>query len=138
MTALRDPDEEGAPLERLQIVKGWLGSDGEPRERVWDVAGDATGGAQVDLQTCAVGKTGSAALCSVWHDPEFDPAVPAFWYVRVLQVPTCRWTQWACNARGVDCARPETIGEGLAPCCDPALPRTLQERAWTSPIWYAP
>ena len=138
VTALRDPDEEGAPLERLQIVKGWLGSDGEPQERVWDIAGGATTGAVLDLRTCAVGYGGSAALCSIWRDPEFDPAVPAFWYVRVLQVPTCRWTQWACNARGVDCARPEAVGEGLAPCCDPALPRTLQERAWTSPIWYAP
>jgi hypothetical protein len=138
VSALRDPDEEGAPLQRIQIVKGWLGPDGEPREHVWDVAGDASATADVDLRTCAVGDAGGAALCTVWRDPEFDPAVPAFWYARVLQVPTCRWTQWACNARGVDCARPETVGEGLAPCCDPAVPRTIQERAWTSPIWYAP
>jgi hypothetical protein len=138
LNALRDPDEEGAPLQRLQIVKGWLGPDGEPRERVWDVAGDERTGAAVDLRTCAASDVGAASLCSVWRDPEFDAAVPAFWYARVLQVPTCRWTQWTCNAHGVDCARPETIGEGLAPCCDPRVPRTIQERAWTSPIWYAP
>lgn len=137
-SALRDPDEEGAPLERLQIVKGWIAGDGEARERVWDVGGDAAVGRDVDLRTCAASPAGEAALCAVWRDPEFDPAVPAFWYARVLQVPTCRWTQWACNARGVDCARPETVAPGLAACCDPALPRTIQERAWTSPIWYTP
>ncbi len=138
VSALRDPDEEGAPLQRLQVVKGWLGPDGEPEERVWDVAGDPAAGSGVDLRTCAVGDGGAAALCTVWRDPDFDPAVPAFWYVRALQVPTCRWTQWACNARGVECARPETVGAGLAPCCDPETPRTIQERAWTSPIWYTP
>jgi hypothetical protein len=138
VSALRDPDVEGGPLQRLQIVKGWIDPGGEPRERVWDVAGNPENGADVDLETCEPRGPGAGALCTVWRDPEFDPGVPAFWYARVLQNPTCRWTQWACNAHGVVCARPETVGDGLAACCDPALPRTIQERAWTSPIWYAP
>jgi hypothetical protein len=138
VSALRDPDVEGGPLQRIQIVKGWLGAGGEPQERVWDVAAATSDGADVDLATCAQRGGGAASLCAVWRDPEFDASTPAFWYARVLQEPTCRWTQWACIAHGVDCARPETVGEGLGPCCDPALPRTMQERAWTSPIWYAP
>lgn len=138
VSALRDPEAEGGPLQRIQIVKGWLGANGEPQERVWDVAGDAADGAGVDLTTCAQRGGGAASLCTVWRDPEFDAGASAFWYARVLQDPTCRWTQWACIAHGVDCARPETVGDGLAPCCDPALPRTIQERAWTSPIWYTP
>src|SRR4029453_13105507 len=131
-------DVEGGPLQRIQIVKGWLGAGGEPQERVWDVAAATSDGADVDLATCAQRGGGAASLCAVWRDPEFDASTPAFWYARVLQEPTCRWTQWACIAHGVDCARPETVGEGLGPCCDPALPRTMQERAWASPIWYAP
>ncbi len=141
VSALKDPGAGGAPgtpLQRIQIVKGWLAPDGAPHERVWNVAGDAGGGADVDLGTCTPRGPGAVQLCAVWRDPEFDPAVAAFWYARVLENPTCRWTQWSCNAHGVDCARPATVGEGLAPCCDPALPPTIQERAWTSPIWYAP
>src|SRR4029453_5178710 len=138
VSALRDPDEEGGPLQRIQIVKGWGGSGGENHERARDVAGETSDGGGVDLATCAQRGGGAPSLCAVWRDPEFDPAQPAFWYARVLQEPTCRWTQWACIAHHVDCARRETIGEGLAPCCDPAVPRTIQERAWASPIWYAP
>ncbi len=138
VSALRDPDAEGGPLQRIQIIKGWLGADGQPQERVWDVAGNASDGDGVDLTTCTPQGGGAGSLCTVWSDPEFDPTVPAFWYVRVLQTPTCRWTQWACIAHKVDCTRPDTVGEGLAPCCNPAVPRTIQERAWTSPIWYAP
>jgi Protein of unknown function (DUF3604) len=138
VSALRDPDEEGAPLQRIQIIKGWLGADGKTHEHVWDVAGDTSEGGGVDAATCTQRGGGAPSLCAVWRDPEFDAAQPAFWYARVLQEPTCRWTQWACIAHHVDCTRPETVGEGLAPCCDPALPRTIQERAWASPIWYVP
>src|SRR5262249_60666431 len=102
--ALRDPDAEGGALQRIQIVKGWLGPVGGPREGVWDVAGDAANGADVDLTTCLPRGAGASSLCTLWRDPAFEPAVPVFWYARVLQNPSCRWTQWACNAHGVDCA----------------------------------
>ena len=137
--AARDPGTEtrpGTPLQRVQIVKGWL-EDGAPRERVLDVAGGANG-ASVDLRSCETTGPGEAVLCSVWQDPEFDPAAPAYYYARVLENPTCRWSQYACNASGVDCADPSSIGPGLEPCCAPEHRPAIQERAWTSPIWYTP
>jgi hypothetical protein len=140
MWTLRDPGTErepGTPLQRVQVVKGWV-EDGEAREHVYDVAGNAAGTATVDLETCEPHGDGYDSLCGVWRDPAFDPERPAFYYVRVLENPSCRWTAHACNATGVDCAQPATIGEGFAACCDPAHPRTVQERAWTSPIWYVP
>jgi Protein of unknown function (DUF3604) len=137
--ALADPGSErepGLPLQRIQIVKGWL-EDGTPRERVVDVAGGPND-ADVDLASCAPHGAGHARLCAVWSDPDFDPRQPAFYYARVLENPSCRWSQRVCAAAQVDCARPETIGEGLDGCCDPLHRPILQERAWTSPIWYAP
>jgi hypothetical protein len=137
--ALADPGSEaepGVPLQRIQIVKGWL-ENGAPRERVVDVAGGPNG-ASVDLASCEPRGAGHARLCSVWSDPDFDAHEPVFYYARVLENPTCRWSQRICAAAKVDCARPETIGDGLEGCCDPLHQRTVQERAWTSPIWYAP
>ena len=137
--ALQDPGssrEPGLPLQRIQIVKGWLAA-GETHERVVDVAGGPNA-ASVDLATCEPRGAGSARLCTVWTDPDFDPREPAFYYARVLENPTCRWSQRICAAAQVDCARPATIGEGLEGCCDPLHQRTVQERAWTSPIWYSP
>jgi hypothetical protein len=135
VAALRDP--EGAPLERIQIVKGWLDAENETHERVFDVAG-AANGADVDIRTCQPRGAGADSLCAVWTDPEFERSARAFWYVRVLENPTCRWTTRACNAAGVRCDDPATIGEGFEACCAPELPHTIQERAWTSPIWYSP
>jgi hypothetical protein len=138
--ALRDPGGGGAPstpLQRIQIVKGWL-EDGATHERVYEVAGDALNGADVDLSTCAPRGPGFDQLCRVWTDPDFDAAAPAFYYARVLENPSCRWNTWACNARGVDCSDPGSVPDALERCCDPAVPKTIQERAWTSPIWYAP
>jgi hypothetical protein len=135
--ALADPGsgtEPGVPLQRIQIVKGWL-EQGAPKERVIDVAGGPND-ASVDLATCEPRGAGHARLCTVWSDPDFDPHEPAFYYARVLENPTCRWSQRICAAAKVDCARPETIGEGLDGCCDPLHQRTVQERVWTSPIWY--
>jgi len=136
--AARDPDAAAAPLQRIQIVKGWVGPDGQPHERVIDVAGDPAAPG-VDPATCAprADAGGAAALCAVWDDPDFDPAAPAFWYVRVLETPTCRWHALACRAAAVDCAA-GAPPEGFAACCDASVPRTIQERAWASPIWHEP
>ena len=137
--ALQDPGSEaepGTPLQRIQIVKGWL-EHGAARERVIDVAGGPND-ASVDLVSCEPHGAGHARLFTVWSDPDFDPREPAFYYARVLENPTCRWSQYVCSAAHVDCVRPETIGAGLAGCCDPLHRPTVQERAWTSPIWYSP
>ena len=138
--ALRDAGVSGgsgAQLQRIQIIKGWLEA-GELRERVHEVAGDPTNGASVDLGTCRPSGGGFDSLCAVWTDPDFDRAQRAFYYVRVVENPTCRWSTRFCNARGVDCENTDTIGEGLEPCCDPTHRKTIQERAWSSPIWYTP
>jgi hypothetical protein len=140
ISAARDPGTSARPgvaLQRLQVVKVWL--DGATaREEVVDVAGDATNGATVDPRTCEPTGPGADALCTVWTDPRFDARVPAAYYVRVLENPSCRWNAYACNAAAVDCHEPPTVPAGLASCCDDAVPKTLQERAWTSPIWYTP
>jgi Protein of unknown function (DUF3604) len=137
--ALRDPGDRGAPsapLQRIQIVKGWA-SGGESHERVYDVAGDPSRGADLDLATCTPAP-GPAQLCRVWSDPDFDAAASAFYYARVVENPSCRWNTWVCNAHHVDCSRPDAVPRELAACCDPSVPKSIQERAWTSPIWYSP
>jgi len=141
--ALRDAGtarRPGTPLQRIQIVKGWV-EDGAARERVYDVAGVAGNGgngATVDVATCTAEGQGYDEFCTVWRDPDFDPAAPAFYYARVLENPTCRWSTYVCNANGIDCANPRGVPEDFEPCCDTRYPKTIQERAWTSPIWYTP
>jgi hypothetical protein len=140
VSALQDPGSDaspGTPLQRIQIVKGWADADGTTHERVYDVAGGENG-ASVDTRTCERSGAGAPSLCSVWRDPSFDAALPAFYYVRVLENPSCRWSQHLCVAAGVDCSDPETFTPGLAPCCAPEHRPTIQERAWSSPIWYTP
>ena len=137
VTALRDPGVEkkpGAPLERIQIVKGWI-ENGETREKVYDVA-TAPDEATVDEATCATSAGGASSLCRVWTDPDFDLAERAFYYARVLETPTCRWQTYFCNAAGVRCDEPDTVPPQLGACCDEQIPRTIRERAVTSPIWY--
>jgi hypothetical protein len=121
---------DGVPLQRIQIVKGWIDAAGDAWEQVFEVAGDPENGAGVDTDTCEPTGTGDDELCAVWTDPEFDPEERAFWYVRVIQNPTCRWSTWECN-RLDPADRPDV-------CDDPDLVRVVQERAWTSPIWYSP
>jgi hypothetical protein len=132
--ALRDPNS--APLQRIQIIKGWT-KNGELYDKVFDVACSDKGkvdpkthrcpdnGAKVDIKTCEISKDkGDAELAATWTDPEFDMTVPAFYYVRVLENPVCRWSTRDANALGI---------EPLA-----VVPATIQERVWTTPIWYTP
>ena len=137
--ALRDPGSEsmaGNQLERMQIIKGWT-ENGELHERVYDVAGSDTG-ASVDLSSCEPEGKGADQLCAVWRDPDFDSESPAFYYARVLENPSCRWSQYVCNAAGVDCSDPDSVPEGLVACCSAEHHPVIRERAWTSPIWYTP
>jgi hypothetical protein len=139
VSALADPGDSratGTPLQRVQIVKGWLSTDGT-HERVYDVAGNPENGAGVSLDTCETHGPDVRQLCSVWRDPDFDPQAPAFYYARVIENPSCRWTGWVCMRAAVDCTGGD-VARDMRACCDAQVPRTIQERAWTSPIWYTP
>ncbi|MDJ0868088.1 MAG: DUF3604 domain-containing protein [Myxococcota bacterium] len=125
--ARRDP--RGAPLERIQVVKAWVGDDGSFHQAVHDVA-RVPPGASVDLDTCALRGAGAETLCTTWSDPDFDPERAAVYYARVIENPSCRWTTWRCLSLPAE-QRPDG-------CSDPRVPRTIQERAWTSPIWLTP
>jgi hypothetical protein len=127
VSALRDP--AGNPLERLQIIKGWIGDDGRVQQAVFDIAGTA-GQVSVDPDTCEASAGGLDAPCAVWSDPSFDPQRSAVYYARVVEVPSCRFSTWQCNAIPKH-ERPEI-------CNDPPAEKIIQERAWTSPIWYVP
>jgi hypothetical protein len=132
--ALRDP--HSGWLQRVQIVKGWV-EGGKAQERVFDIACSdgltpdsktyrcADNGATVNLQTCAVSENkGAVELRALWSDPTFDAGQRAFYYVRVLENPSCRWSTW------------DALRAGVEP--NPKLAKTIQERAWSSPIWYVP
>jgi hypothetical protein len=175
VSAKQDP--MGAPLQRAQIVKGWLSGD-TYEVKVFDVAGSSDNGAGVDLETCVPEGAGESSLCDVWQDPEFDPEQRAYYYARVIENPTCRWTthqcaaaefdcsEWdydACRAladigssdytcdccdpaaglnvawcESIDCSDPDSLPADEARCCVPRVEPVIQERAWTSPIWYQP
>ena len=132
--AAQDPDT--VALQRLQIIKGWR-ADGEAKEMVYDIACSDGGavdpethrcpdnGAGVDLSNCAVTPDkGAPELRTLWQDPDFDPEQRAFYYVRVLENPKCRWSTW------------DAIRAGIEPRVD--MEATIQDRAWSSPIWYHP
>lgn len=136
VAALKDPI--GANLDRVQIIKGWLDSSGELHEQVYDVVwGDADKrplasdgrvppvGSTVDIQNATWTNTiGDPELITVWTDPDFDPSQRAFYYARVLEIPTPRWTAYDAARFGIELL--------------PGTRTTLQERAYTSPIWYTP
>ena len=130
-------DNPSVPLERIQIIKGWVDKNGTPREKVFAVSGEIST-EDADLNTCTASNNGSPSLCSVWKDPQFDPTIDAYYYARVLQVPTCRWQQYICNKHQVDCNNPKSIKEGLHVCCANTTPKTIRERALSSPIWFHP
>lgn len=129
-TALRDGGTEtfaGTGLQRIQIIKGEVDPSGAFRQTVVNVAEAEP--AAVDDQ-CQATRQGASMLCAVWRDPEFDPETPAVYYARVLEQPSCRWHARQCLEIAPN--------ERPAACDDKNLPRTIQERAWTSPIWYHP
>ncbi|KAA1194627.1 DUF3604 domain-containing protein [Pseudohalioglobus sediminis] len=159
VSAGKDPGTPRAPgldLQRIQIIKGWVDADGKPREQVFNVAGSAGNNAGVDPDTCAPVGEGHQNLCTVWRDPQYNSAETAFYYARVLENPSCRWSTLQCQAAGVNpfaenCseqaeARTQAlqdagaIGDVFGRCClnpddEPFYSPTIQERAWTSPIW---
>ena len=131
-------DKLGAPLQRVQIIKGWVESaSGTPKEQIYDVACSdgllvdpvtnrcPDNGARVNISDCSISNdVGAGELKTIWTDPDFDPTIKAFYYVRVLENPTCRWSTW------------DSIKAGVTP--RPDLHQAIQERAWSSPIWYIP
>ena len=152
VSAMKDAgsvEHPGADLQRIQIVKGWVDDLGETHELVYEVAGDPENGAWVNEDTCEPTGAGLSELCEVWTDPDFDPTESAFYYARVFENPACRYTTFNCiNNIGMnpfdydDIPEPEpecpTATPGGEICCNPALKPVMQERAWTSPIWYTP
>lgn len=148
--ASKDPGWEnnpGTPLQRIQIIKGWVDSEGQTHEQVFDVAGDPKSPGTVDLNSCKPAQNeGHRTLCSVWEDPQFKAEQRAFYYARVVENESCRWNQYYCNARGVNCAKPAIPERDnnrytdfeYQQCCSGIVPNTVQQRAVTSPIWYAP
>lgn len=129
-------DASSVALQRLQIIKAWVDDQGNSREQVFDVVGDVDNGASVDLSNCQPRGVGSAQLCAQWQDPDFDSSQSAYYYARAVENPSCRWQAHICVAQKVDCGSPDNIPEGLQVCCDSSVPKTIQERAWSSPIWY--
>ncbi len=122
---LATKDPIGANLERVQIVKGWRDRRGELHEKVHDVAVAAKTGSTVDLATATyTNAVGDAELFAWWEDPDFDPREQAFYYARVVEIPTPRWTDYDAVRLGTDVAK--------------EAPMALQDRAYTSPIWYTP
>jgi len=130
VSAMQDPgtpEHPGNLLQRIQIVKGWSDPDGTFHQQVVDVVGRRDNGASVDTKTCEVSGPGERQLCAVWQDPEFDSNQRAVYYARVFENPSCRFSTRICNEN------PTATG-----CGDPDVPDTIQDRAWTSPIWYTP
>jgi hypothetical protein len=158
------PDNPGARLERVQMIKGWVREDGETETKVVDVATADMSEAAETRETCATPSVGSETLCATFTDPEWRADQHAYYYFRVLQVPTCRWTTAQCVAADYDCEHGdrdideaccrEELGlhepnclnvdcpleaDAHPECCTPGVVQPMiRERAWTSPIWIRP
>jgi len=130
-------DVDGANLDRVQIIKGWLDAEGNKKERIYDLAvSDERTIAKDGRCKTAVGSTvnvkeatydnsiGDPTMEAFWVDPDFDPALKAFYYVRVIEIPTPRWTAYDAVFYGIDMPEDTKM--------------TVQDRAYTSPIWYTP
>ncbi|MEI8598454.1 DUF3604 domain-containing protein [Vibrio sp. M60_M31a] len=129
IAVMKDPD--GANLDRVQIVKGWLNAQGVAEEKIYDVAlsdgrtdGSVKVGNTVDVKTGKYTNTiGAPELTAFWQDPDFSPEQNAFYYVRALEIPTPRYSLLDAIKLGIDVA-------------DTGHPATIQERVYSSPIWY--
>lgn len=161
VSAQKDPYPEkstATDIQRIQIIKGWVDAQGQSHEQVHDIAGSAHNGATVNRNSCTAEGAGLKSACAVWQDPNFNPTQDAFYYVRLIENPTCRWSTLQCKAAGVDpfsrhCATQAAKktaalhdegarGEIYEKCCiDPKQEAfyspIIQERAWSSPIWYS-
>ena len=134
VAAAKDP--YSGNLDRIQIVKGWLDAEDKTQERVYDVVRSGDRAPDADGKLPAVGNTvdvasatwsnsiGAPELITVWTDPDFDPALKAFYYARVIEIPTPRWTAYDAKRFAVEMTT--------------EVPMITQERAYTSPIWYTP
>lgn len=134
ISALKDPNSGN--LDRIQVIKGWVDSEGKVQNIIYNVAWSGTRQLNEQGLLASVGNTvdianatydnsiGSTELNTVWKDPDFDPQLPAFYYVRVLEIPTPRWSTYDAKSLGIE------------PPKD--FPATIQERAWSSPVWYNP
>lgn len=128
--ALADTASNATPLQKLQIIKGWIDADGQKHYKVFFVAGDSDSDAGVDLKTGERFGGGHSSLCGVFKDSEFDPDLNTYYYMRAVENPSPRWSLIDCLSYPAD-KRP-----GL--CNEPRIAAAIQEQAWTSPIWYTP
>ena len=129
-------DAESGNLDRIQIIKGWTDKDGNTQEKIFDVVWsenrtlDANGkltpiGNTVDIANASYENSiGAVNLQTIWTDPEFDAEEEAFYYARVLEIPTPRWSTYDAKAMGLNVPKD--------------VPASIQERAWSSPIWFSP
>ena len=171
--AVKDPGTKDYPpsrLQRIQLIKGWINAAGEYRVQVQDVAGNSTAGSDVSTKECKPSEQGFDELCTVWEDENFEASEPAYYYVRALETPSCRWTTLQCNASKYDCKNPkreidkqccqpraglvgvkecanvqcpkkgdESKSRKHERCCQgPKIDPLVQQRAWSSPVWYEP
>ncbi len=135
LKAADSPAQAMPGLRKLQVIKGWLDDKGNSHEKVFDLASSPA--LSSDFASCREVEARSASLCASWQDPLFDPQQQAFYYARVLEQPSCRWDQYYCEAVVDRCPELDSEDPAHQLCCQSA-PKRIQERAWTSPIWYSP